>query len=127
MDEFPKELDEALKHLSKELGFGVAKNTHYDAVNRETGWFTRNKRTRINFEYDGRRIEVFLLIDTFPFSPRFLIWCHNHIPMCKLFAKIQWQKLGELPPDQTQEFYWKRIRGFIQNAEGRQESAIENS
>jgi hypothetical protein len=33
--------------------------------------------------------------------------------MCKLYAKIEWKKLGDLGPEETQEFYIGKIRAFI--------------
>ena len=52
-------------------------------------------------------------MDTFPFFPRFLVWCHDFIPMFPYFAKITWKQLPSVPVGLTKDEYKEKIKEII--------------
>src|SRR5215510_10738917 len=114
MNNFPPVIDAVLQKIADEFKLRFVKNTHYEALNRELKWFDNKVQKRINFTFDGNEVSVTLYKDTFPFSPRFLIWCHNNIPMFRYSARIEWRTVEKLPADRSEEFYLSKLRALIE-------------
>lgn len=110
--EFPPKLDEAIHAIAADRKARVAKNTHYDAVNRELRWFDDNTYHRISFDFDGAVIRATGLLEIYPFCARSLVALRNTYLVSRL-RKIEWKALGELPPGQERGFYEAKIQTFI--------------
>lgn len=115
---FPQNIDRLLNIMAKECKIKIAKETHYDAINRVLFWFEGKIRKRIDFTFIEDTVDVTFYKDTFPFSPKFLIGCHNIIPMFPLYAKTKWKTLDKLLIDESEEFYREKVESYIENARG---------
>jgi hypothetical protein len=114
MNNFPSAIDSVLQKIADEFKLRLARNTHYEATNRELRWFEKNVQKRMNFTFDGKEVSVTFYKDIFPFAPRLFIWCHNNLPMFRYFARIEWQALERLPPDASENFYSSKLRAMIE-------------
>jgi hypothetical protein len=119
MKNFPLAIDAVLRKIADEFELHLARNTHYEATNRELKWFENKVQKRINFTFVGNEISVTFYKDTFPFSPRFLIWCHNNIPMFRYSPRIEWRTIEKLPVDQSEDFYLPKLRALIEQVSER--------
>jgi hypothetical protein len=119
MNNFPSIIDTVLQKIADEFKLRLARNTHYEATNRELRWFEKNVQKRTNFTFDGKIVTVTFYKDTFPFSPRFLLWCHNNIPMFGYFARTEWQTMESLPADRNENFYSLKLRALIEQVSER--------
>lgn len=105
MNEFPRNLNDALSDLAKGRKLCLGKDTHFEANNRELEWIKGNVCHRLNFNHAGIDITVCYYKDIFKVFPRFFRWCHNFIPLFPCFVKIQRKPLENLPSNMSKADY----------------------
>ena len=114
---FPEKIEILLHKIAKEYGLDLARDTHYDAINRVLSWIKGSIRRRIDFTLiENGSIAVTLYKDIFPSWPKLWIWFHNVIPGFPYKARIEWMRLGELPEGETDGYYYERIKSYIELA-----------
>lgn len=116
-NDFPEILNEVLTELALQRNFKLLKETHYESLNRELQWLDNKTLNRIDFDYSSGDLFVIVTVyrDRFKIFPRFLIWCHNNIPMFPYCAKIKWNKLGKLSLELSKDELKKHIEECILN------------
>lgn len=115
MSSFPDIINNILNQLAVEYKLIIAKETHYDAINRELIWFEGNIQKRINLTFMGDFIGVTYYKTLFTVCPKICLWLHNNFPMFPLLGKITYLELDKLMLDDQVNCHDK-IKTYIEYA-----------
>lgn len=115
MSSFPEIFNNVLNQLAVEYNLKIAKETHYETINRELIWFEGNIQKRINLTFMGDFIDITYYKTFFTICPKICLWLHNNIPMFPLLGKITYLELDKLMLDK-QVNYPDKLKSYIEYA-----------